>query len=97
VQLSVNDRPMTRIELSGSGFVRGSLPQPITLQPGDVLKLQTTVAAAGGSAGLPLRFEYADAYLSCLLGLGKQSPFYLDLEPYTYALPLYPLPYQASA
>jgi len=94
VQVLVNDQPKEKVALSGSGFVRNWLPQPIALQAGDVLQLQTTVAAAGGSAGLPLRFEYADTYMSGLVGLGKSSPFYLDLAPYTYALPLFPLPYQ---
>jgi hypothetical protein len=64
------------------------------VHPGDVLRLRARTAAAGGAAGLPLRFSYADRYMAEVVGLGKGSDFYLDVAPYTYALPLFPLPYK---
>jgi hypothetical protein len=97
VQLLVDDVPRASVRLEGSGFVAAWLSRPVTVRPGQTVTLRVPVAAAGGAAGLPLRYSYADAQMAAIAGLGRDSDFYLDLPPYTYALPVFPLPYQGHA
>jgi len=94
VQLLVDGKLRARVRLSGSGFVSSWLGRPVTVRPGQVVKLRVPVAAAGGDAGLPLRFSYADSRMAEIAGLGRSGDFYLDMRPYTYALPVFPLPYK---
>jgi hypothetical protein len=97
VEVLVDNVPRASVRLAGSGFVSAWLPHPVTVRPGQTVELRVPVAAAGGAAGLPLRYSYADAQMAAIVGLGRRSDFYLDVPPYTYALPVFPLPYQGHA